>query len=254
MAAQLYTIQKFDGYALSKKEQQERKQHFFEWLEQPENHKEPRTITECEKYLNVSHVTIIKWHKEWKNLVQLGQRTRVKVSPEEVTKLLTKRLQIVKPLLEKGSDPEDPVDYMRQTVELGLWYGTAQVVDKLDSMLGMVILPDQAVELIGSLVSTLDKMEQMAIRRAGKVKAEVKEEQVMSQFGSLVSGMNLPSSGRPGEPPIEIEGKEVPALPAETEPLEAEVAPGSELAEADEPPTEEDDDTPLGASMAGLEV
>lgn len=259
----LYTLKSFEGIAVSKADQQERKRHFFEWLEQPDNSKTPKTITACESVLNVSHPTIIKWHKEWKNLVRLGMRTRVKVSPEEVTKLLTKRLEVVKPYIEKTQEAgKDPVAFLRDTVELGLWYGTAKITEKLDSMLDMILIPDQAVELLSTLISTLDKMEQMSIRRSGTIKTQIKEETLTNTYGDLVAGMILPPSGRPGEPPIEIPGEAPKALPndkPDSEPIEGESVPTPELIEED-PPTEEDtppedkDEPPTDVDMPGIEV
>lgn len=258
---QLYTLQAFEGSAFTKPEQQERKRHFFEWLEQPDNYKTPKTIGDAQRILGVSHPTICKWHKEWKNAVSQGLRTRVKVSPEEVTTLLTKRLSIIKPMLESNKlDATDPVDYMKQTVELGLWYAAGQITNKIDTMMGLVLLPDQAVELLGSLVSTLDKMEQMALRRVGRVKAEYKEEKVIKEFGALVAGMHLPSSGAPGEPVIEIPGRVLPALSTssatdEKDPIIGEDVSQPELIE-DEPPVEQDEeeDAPPSGSDFGLEA
>jgi hypothetical protein len=145
---------------------------------------------------------------------------------------------------------------------MGLWYGTAKITEKLDSMMDMIVLPDQAIELLSTLISTLDKMEQMSVRRSGTIKAQIKEETLTNTYGEMVAGMILPPSGRPGEPPIEIPGEAQKALPdskADAEPIEDDSVPTPELCEEDAPPTEDEppedgDEPPTEVEMPGVEV
>jgi len=168
---------------------------FFRWLATPRKHRIPETIKEARLRLNISHVTAGKWHNEYKaSKAIMEQKSSVTIDPSEVTSILARRLDSLKPVIAENTVADDPKTELQEIVQLGLWLNLNNTISKLGTLINDVTDIDKLMRLTKEFVSILKNVGDLANEIAITEAPKIQNNTVVGMVQQVMSGLKLPSN------------------------------------------------------------